>query len=205
MSDNVKFGKGAFRHLRQEIKSDIINSSRTAPELRKEIARVFQVANRRIQNIEKKGEFSPAVVSLGKGDITEFSKFSMSGKDWVELKTEYMKAITFLRQPTSTATGVGQYTKHLRDSYNLTKEEYSLISDNLNNKLQSIQDSDYVERYLMRYKDFTGELKSEAKSVSDQIERESFEMLAELDSEIVLAAKDVLVDFANSLVIKRRR
>lgn len=201
MSEKIGFGKGAFRHLKQEMRNDILNASKESPEMRKEIRRVFQVANRRIQNIEKRGEFSPAVISLGKGDITNFSKFSVNGKSWFELKNEYVKAITFLRQPTSTATGVAQYTKHIRDSYDLTKEEYSLISDNLNDKLTSIQDSDYVERYLMRYKDFTGELKSEAKSISDQLEKESFDLLQELNNELARTEKEVLIDWSNSFRI----
>lgn len=61
---------------------------------REEIRRIFQVANRRIQNIESKDLVSPALQALGKGDIKGFTKFSMK-HSWEDLKTEYSKAIGF--------------------------------------------------------------------------------------------------------------
>lgn len=178
------FSSGTFSHLKQIIRKDVINSPKDLPEFRKEIARVFQMANRRIQNIEKRGEFSPAVISLGKGDITAYSKFAMSGNSWVELKKEYSKAMTFLQQPTSTATGTHQYNEHLRKTYDLTKKDYDLISDNLHKKLQSISDSDYVERYLMRYKDFTGDLESSAKDISSQLESDAVKMVDHIENTV---------------------
>lgn len=186
------FSSATFKHLKQELKNDIINAPEQMPEFKKEIARVFQVANRRIQNIEKKGEFSPAVVSLGKGDISSYTKFSMKATSWTELKKEYIKAVTFLRQPTSTASGTGQYTKHIKDAYDLSDDDYNLISDSLNKKLMSVSDSDYVERYLMRYKDFTGELQSEARSVSHQLETDAERLISELDDQIVDSAIEAL-------------
>lgn len=200
---NNGFGKGTFSHIRQELRNDIINAPESKPELRKEMARVFQVANRRIQNIEKRGEFSPAVIALGKGDITKFSKFSMSGNSWVELKKEYVKAVTFLRQPTSTATGVREYTNHIKKAYDLTDEEYTLVSDNLNNKLQSVADSNFVERYLMRYKDYTGELQSEAKSISHQLESDSKLLIDSLDEEIDSTLYNVAKNDFDSLSLKQ--
>ena len=168
----IKFTKTVFDATqRAKLKKEILQAVESSPEYRKEIARVFQMANRRIQNIEKSGQFSPAVQALNKGDITGFTKFSMQG-DWNTLKIEYGKAISFLRQPTSTAQGTRQYGQHLQSMYNLTPDEYNLMMMNLAGKLNSISDKNFVERYLMRYKDFTGEMESEAQSIARAIDEE---------------------------------
>ena len=148
------------------------------------------MANRRIQNIEASGQLSPAVQALNKGDISGFTKFSMRG-DWNTLKIEYGKAISFLRQPTSTAQGARQYGQHLQHAYGLTPDEYSLMAMNLQGKLSSISDSDFVERYLMRYKDFTGEMEQSASDISTQIESDAQSISRAIDSEIERKANEV--------------
>ena len=62
-----------------QLRQDILQSLKSSPALRAEIRRVFQMANRRIQNIESKELVSPAVMALNKGDIQGFTKFSMKG------------------------------------------------------------------------------------------------------------------------------
>lgn len=154
------------------IKKDVITAIEQSPELKKEIARVFQQANRRIQNIENSGIVSPAVVALNKGDIKGFAKFSMK-HDWNDLKIEYSKAVSFLQQPTSTASGAKEYARHLKKTYNLTDDEFSIMQNNLMGKIASVSDQKFLEQYLMQYKDFTGELEQESKDVSDQIESDA--------------------------------
>lgn len=186
----IKFTKNVFKATKQQIKRDIINSLETSPEYRREIARVFQMANRRIQNIETTGLTSPAVLSLHKSEISRYSKFSMSG-DWVTLKKEYTRAITFLRQPTSTLTGLRQYNNHLKRTYDLNDDEFNLMSKKLNDELLSISDSNFVENYLMRYQDFTGELEQTVRDVSDQIESEAVDIERALDIEIEKMAEEI--------------
>ena len=157
------------------IKKDVITAIEQSPELRKEIARVFQQANRRIQNVENSGIVSPAVVALNKGDIKGFTKFSMK-HSWDELKIEYSKAISFLQQPTSTASGAKEYARHLKKTYNLTDKEFSIMQNNLVGKIASVSDQKFLEQYLMQYKDFTGELEQESKDVSDQIESDAIKI-----------------------------
>lgn len=187
----IKFTKSVFGATqRAKIKKDILQAVESSPEYRKEIARVFQMANRRIQNIEQSGQLSPAVQALNKGDIKGFTKFSMKG-DWNTLKIEYGKAISFLRQPTSTAQGARQYGQHLQRMYDLTPDEYSLMARNLQGKLSSVSDSDFVERYLMRYKDFTGEMEQSASDISTQIESEAQSISRAIDAEIERQANEV--------------
>lgn len=187
----IKFTKSVFGATqRAKIKKEILQAVESSPEYRKEIARVFQMANRRIQNIEQSGQLSPAVQALNKGDIQGFTKFSMKG-DWNTLKIEYGKAISFLRQPTSTAQGAKQYGQHLQRMYDLTPDEYNLMARNLQGKLNSVSDSDFVERYLMRYKDFTGEMEQSASDISTQIESEAQSISRAIDAEIERQANEV--------------
>lgn len=187
----IKFSKSVFGATqRAKIKKEILQAVESSPEYRKEVARVFQMANRRIQNIEQSGQLSPAVQALNKGDIKGFTKFSMRG-DWNTLKIEYGKAISFLRQPTSTAQGARQYGQHLQRMYDLTPDEYNLMARNLQGKLSSVSDSDFVERYLMRYKDFTGEMEQSASDISTQIESEAQSISRAIDAEIERQANEV--------------
>ena len=172
----IGFSKRTFRASSNvHIKKDVITAIEQSPELRKEIARVFQQANRRIQNVENSGIVSPAVVALNKGDIKGFTKFSMK-HSWDELKIEYSKAISFLQQPTSTASGTKEYARHLKKTYNLTDKEFSIMQNNLVGKIASVSDQKFLEQYLMQYKDFTGELEQESKDVSDQIESDAIKI-----------------------------
>jgi hypothetical protein len=187
----IKFTKSVFGATqRAKIKKEILQAVESSPEYRKEIARVFQMANRRIQNIEQSGQLSPAVQALNKGDVKGFTKFSMKG-DWNTLKIEYGKAISFLRQPTSTAQGARQYGQHLQRMYDLTPDEYNLMARNLQGKLNSVSDNEFVERYLMRYKDFTGEMEQSASDISTQIESEAQSISRAIDAEIERQANEV--------------
>lgn len=170
-----------------------MNSTESNPILRKEIARVFQMANRRIQNIENAGLMSPAVEALGKQGIERYTKFSMKMDSWTALKMEYARAVAFLRQPTSTATGTREYNNYLKNTYGLTDEEFNYMVKYLQDKLTSMSDTDFVERYLMRYKDFTGEMETEAKSLSDMIESDAVSIEQALQANVEKAV-DAVVD-----------
>lgn len=193
----IGFSDRAFSFNKAVIKQRIIEAKMSSPEYRAEIRRIFQQANRRIQNIESKGLVSPAVMALNKGDIQGFTKFSMK-HDWEDLKAEYAKAVSFLRQPTSTATGVREYNKHLMDAYNLTEDEFNLMADKIQDKFLSVSDDNFVEQYLMRYKDFTGELEAEAADVSEQIESDAQMLQAALEEDIERSAQSAL-DNANNI------
>ena len=186
----IKFTERVWRSTKNQIRKEILQAAESDPGFRREIARVFQQANRRIQNIESKGLLSPAVQALNKGDIKGFTKFSMN-HDWNTLKIEYGKAIAFLRQPTSTATGTNEYAKHLQREYGLTPDEYNLMARSLHGKLNSVSDSEFVERYLMRYKDFTGEMEQSASDISTQIESEAKSVQRAIDAEIERQVNEV--------------
>lgn len=186
----IGFSKRTFAATAKiQVDKQILDAIESRGYLRKEIARVFQQANRRIQNVEKSGFVSPAVVALNKGDIKGFAKFSMK-HDWNDLKIEYSKAISFLQQPTSTASGTREYSNHLKKSYKLNDKEFKLMQDKLMGKIASVSDERFLEQYLMQYKDFTGELEQESRDVSDQIEDDAVKIENALDAAIEQIAKD---------------
>lgn len=186
----IPFSPSVFAHTsKTRLNKEILQAVESSPELRKEISRVFQQANRRIQNIEKAGLISPAVAALHR-DTGKYTKFSMN-QDWESLKIEYGKAISFLRQPTSTASGTRQYNEHLRTTYDLSKDEFDLMARNLQGKLNSVSDTEFVEKYLMRYKDFTGELEQSARDISTQIESEAVSIQRAIDDNIQREANKI--------------
>lgn len=186
----IGFSKRTFASTSKiYVDKQIMDAIESRGYLRKEIARVFQQANRRIQNVEKTGLVSPAVVALNKGDIKGFAKFSMK-HDWNDLKIEYSKAVSFLQQPTSTASGTREYSNHLKKSYDLNDKEFKLMQDKLMGKIASVSDERFLEQYLMQYKDFTGELEQESRDVSDQIEDNAVRIENALDDAIDQIAHD---------------
>lgn len=172
-----------------QLDKQILTAVESRGYLRKEIARVFQQANRRIQNVEKLGIVSPSVVALNKGNITGFTKFSMR-HSWEDLKIEYSKAVSFLRQPTSTATGTKEYAEHLKKAYDLDDKSFALMQNKLMGKIASVSDERFLEQYLMQYKDFTGELEQESKDVSDQIEDDAVKIENALDDALEQIGND---------------
>lgn len=179
---------------RYKIREEIISSLESSKEFRAEVRRVFQAANRRLQNIDKAGVVSPAALDLSKGDTLsgrKFARFALSGRDWNEIKTDYARAVAFLKQPTSTASGARQYSEHLKRHYNLSDEEFNYIMKRKAGQLSSIRDIDFVDRYLMRYKDFTGELEQAAADVSQQIESEAMSIQRSIDEQINRTANAV--------------
>lgn len=186
----IGFSKRTFAATSKvHVDKQILDAIESRGYLRRKIARVFQQANRRIQNIEITGLVSPAVVALNKGDIKRFTKFSMK-QDWNDLKIEYSKAVSFLQQPTSTATGTREYSNHLKKSYDLNDKEFKLMQDKLMGKIASVSDERFLEQYLMQYKDFTGELEQESRDVSDQIEDDAVKIENALDDAIEQIASD---------------
>lgn len=198
-ASKINYSNYVFKTVnREKIKQEIMQAAKASPAMKQEIARVFQIANRRIQNIETAGLVSPAVAALGKGDIKRYTKFSMR-MGWNELKIEYGKAVAFLRQPTSTASGTRAYNLHLQQAYKLTPEQFNLMAKSLVDKLTSVSDANFVERYLMRYKDFTGELETTARSLSGQIESEAYSEATELQMELEQAATEVADEVADEI------
>ena len=96
-------------------------------DLKQMMLKTFQKANRRIQNVVNAGLSSPAVQQViaerGKRDFTYFSGANLDPRnpiDWEQLKYEYGRAVAFLNNPTSSATGARQYIRYMQRELNTT-------------------------------------------------------------------------------------
>lgn len=98
-------------------------------DLKQLMMKTFQKANRRIQNVQKAGLSSPAVQQViaerGKRNFTYFSGANLDPRnptDWEQLKYEYGRAIAYLNNPTSSATGARQYIRYTQKQLQTTFE-----------------------------------------------------------------------------------
>lgn len=208
----IEYAGKVTKHLKYKMSKEIVNAAQEDKGLRREIAKVFQAANRRIQNVEATGLYSPAVAALNKGGVSGYSKFSVKmfqgSGSWQALKEEYGKAIAFLNQPTSMASGTRQYNEAIRKRYNLTESEYKALSDSFTGKLDSISGTSFIDNYMKQYKDFSGDFEANAKSASTAMESEALQLEEELqrniESEAEQAASDIeaMIDTSIETMLK---
>ena len=106
---------------------DLVGVESGTPDIKKQMMKTFQKANRRIQNVRKAGLSSPAVQQLiserGERGYTYFSGAKLdprSPTDWEQLKYEYGRAISFLNNPTSSATGARQYINYYKNELGIS-------------------------------------------------------------------------------------
>ena len=108
---------------------DLVGVKRGTPDLKKQMMKTFQKANRRIQNVKNAGLSSPAVQQLiserGDKGYTFFSGANLNPRDptdWEQLKYEYGRAISFLNNPTSSARGARQYINYYKNELGISFE-----------------------------------------------------------------------------------
>lgn len=190
----ITFTPSVAKQFKNKLSKEIVNAVEGSPEMRKEIRRVFQQANRRIQNIEKAGVFSPAVAALGKGDIKGYSKFSAKGfgnvgSDWQSLKKEYAKAVSFLNQPTSSASGAKQFEAQVKKELNVDDDLWKAVRDSVIGNYNSVS-SDLL--LALPYSDFMQEVYSRARDASStQIEQQAIETANALEQSIKQQAEAI--------------
>ena len=106
---------------------DLVGVAKGTPDLKKQMMKTFQKANRRIQNVRNAGLSSPAVQQLiserGDRGYTFFSGARLDPRnptEWEQLKYEYGRAISFLNNPTSSATGARQYINYYKNELGIS-------------------------------------------------------------------------------------
>ena len=192
---SMKFSKKVTKNFSKEkARKDIINAIEGNSEFRKEIRRVFQVANRRIQNIEQGGYYSPALASLGKSGVKGYSKFSVkgfgnTGSDWKTLLKEYTKAINFLNSPTSTATGAKEFELQVKQKFNVPDDLWDYVKADVIGGTTSM--SDEMLQKLPYSQLVEGAYDSAYRSVSSQIEKGAIELAKGIQSDINRTAEQM--------------
>lgn len=191
----MKFSKKVTKNFSKEkARKDIINAIEGNAEMRKEMRRVFQVANRRIQNIEQGGYYSPALASLGKSGVKGYSKFSVkgfgnSGSDWQTLLKEYTKAINFLNSPTSTATGAKEFELQVKQKFNVPDDLWDYVKADVIGGTTSM--SDEMLQKLPYSQLVEGAYDSAYRSVSSQIEKGALDLAKGIQSDINRTAEQM--------------
>lgn len=182
-----QYGKTALKSTKQfKLKVDFLERD-IRGIVRKEIQQVFHAANRRIENIEKSGVYSPAYQALkgtfdDRQNLAKFAKFSMAGLTDAEIKIEYAKAISFLQKPTSTASGAKTFEKHTQRELNLTDTQFAAIKRKLLNENMPRKESEFAQKYLAAYKDTSAAFESAVKDVSEQMESEAKKIVTEVEN-----------------------
>ena len=192
---SMKFSKKVTKNFNKEkARKDIINAIEGNAEMRKEMRRVFQVANRRIQNIEQGGYYSPALASLGKSGVKGYSKFSVrgfgnTGSDWQSLLKEYTKAINFLNSPTSTATGAKEFEMQVKQKFNVPDDLWDYVKADVIGGTTSM--SDEMLQKLPYSQLVEGAYDSAYRSVSSQIEKGALDLAKGIQSDINRTAEQM--------------
>ena len=192
---SMKFSKKVTKNFNKEkARKDIINAIEGNAEMRKEMRRVFQVANRRIQNIEQGGYYSPALASLGKSGVKGYSKFSVkgfgnTGSDWQSLLKEYTKAINFLNSPTSTATGAKEFELQVKQKFNVPDDLWDYVKADVIGGTTSM--SDEMLQKLPYSQLVEGAYDSAYRSVSSQIEKGALDLAKGIQSDINRTAEQM--------------
>lgn len=123
--------KDQYKSLQESLEKDITESIKSSPELRKEIRRVFDMANKRIDRLNKTDSFdvlSPAMQGLNRGRFL----VSQSDGDWNKLVGMYKEAVAFIRQGTSTVRGAREFTQHVKDKFmDVAASKYNKSEDQL--------------------------------------------------------------------------
>ena len=162
----------------------LLNFQEGTPELKKQMNKVFQRANRRIQNIQKAGLASPAVKAViaerGKKDYTYFSSKGLNPADttdWDLLRYEYGRALAFLNNPTSSATGARQYIKYQAKRLNIPFESA--------NKIVDIATDPTIDEYgnvnIFSYGEILDDFKADVEKIGDEIGTNAVEYAKNLE------------------------
>ena len=199
---NVKVHYGNYsdqtrRRMQMEFAQEIKVAATETPEFRKEISRVFQMANRRIQNLQNASDYamSPALAALGdRLEKKGYSKFRIGefkrNEDWDALKAEYGRAVAFLQQPTSTVTGAREFEKAVKENVfkgsEISGDYEDIIWEKIReNVLTGFNDVSPSMLAAMRYTDITQQIYETAvEDTSSIIERLAIQIVDDIDSQL---------------------
>ena len=182
------FSKSVIKAINKSFSETIRAAALGSPELKKEINKTLQQANRRIQNIQNAGLASPAVKAViaekGKKDYTYFSiaKLDLTNYiDWERAKYEYGRALSFLNNPTSTATGARQYISY-------QARELNNIPFMSANKIVDLATDPTIDEYgnvnIFSYGSLLERFKSDVSIIKDSMKENAVELAQELESKL---------------------
>lgn len=166
-----------------------MNAEASSPEMTKEINRVMTQANHRLDRITRDPSVvSPAVDALG-GE-----RFSLRGKSWSEKQAEYVRALSFLNEDTSTLGGARKFTQQgIEQVFNINAKKLS--------KSDSAKYAGYVREIASEYASdmFHGDLPPDFSWIdSDMVAQYFYEMQIEQATASMEGKADQLVKELNN-------
>lgn len=180
------------------LRSDIINGDISNKETRKEIQRIFHIANRRLQNIENAGVYSPAAVALLRqlDGYSGFAKLSMANKDFTDIKILYSQAIEFLRKPTSTARGAKQFARNIQKELNINDRRMQQLQE------QMLENHDYFD-ISSDFEEAMAYFERETTNAASELENaaQNSENLAALENAITKDLEENITDILKEGII----
>lgn len=187
MAKNI-FSASVIKSINKPLNPEITNAVMGSKGLKTLVNRVLQQANRRIQNIEKAGLASPAVKAVyserGKKNYTYFTTSGLNplnADDWEVIKYEYGRAMSFLNNPTSTATGARQYIKYQARQLNNIPFESA-------NKIVDLATEPTIDNYgnvnIYSYGEILDTFKNDVMTIESQMERNGEIYAENLESQL---------------------
>lgn len=130
--------------FRKEVEpSKIKEQKKQIAEIKREMNKIFQIANRRIQNVRNAHLTSTALKALSAeygGKLpSRFTVFSNAGLDFTDYNQymkawdNYAKALTFINNPTSSASGARKFIKSISIKYKIPFDLANKIIDSVTN------------------------------------------------------------------------
>lgn len=193
------FSASVIKSINKPLNQEITNAVIGSKGLKTLVNRVLQQANRRIQNIENAGLASPAVKAVylerGKKDYTYFTTRGLNplnSTDWELIKYEYGRAMSFLNNPTSTATGARQYIKYQATQLNNIPFESA-------NKIVDLATEPTIDNYgnvnIFSYGEILDTFKNDVMSTELEMEKNGEEYAENLENQL----KSVINTISTSL------
>lgn len=182
------FSNSVIKAINKPFSEMIRAAALGSPTLKREINKTLQQANRRIQNIQNAGLASPAVKAViaerGKKNYTYFTIANLdltNYTDWEMAKYEYGRALSFLNNPTSTATGARQYISY-------QARELNNIPFMSANKIVDLATSPTIDEYgnvnIFSYGSILERFKSDVSIVKDSMKENAEDLAQELESKL---------------------
>ena len=205
MSKNI-FSEGVIKAINKPLLESVLNAAVGSTAMKATVNKVLQQANRRIQNIENAGLASPAVKAIyaerGKKKYTYFTIGGLDPSnptDWEMIKYEYGRAMSFLNNPTSTATGARQYIRYQASQLNNIPFESA-------NKIVDIATSPTIDEYgnvnIFSYGEILDTFKNDVMTTESEFEQKG-ETYAEKLEELLRGVVNTIATSLNGGFLDR--
>lgn len=156
--------------------------------LKSQVNKILQRANRRIQNVTSKGYASPAVKAvIAERGTRDYTYFSIAGldptnkTDWEQIRYECGRALSFLQNPTSSATGARQYINYQANRLNIPFESA--------NKIVDIATDPTIDEYgnvnIFSYGDILDDFKADVETAENLIDADAENYAEQLENALL--------------------